>query len=87
MRPLLALLASGVTLAGLVANVLASPLGESVALPLCLAHLLLAPIPMLERGAALVASGALLVVKRIALVERGRQLSGAHPARTGGAFS
>ncbi|HKO49535.1 MAG TPA: DNA internalization-related competence protein ComEC/Rec2 [Polyangiaceae bacterium] len=64
--PLLALLASGVTLAGLVANVVASPLGESVALPLCLAHLLLAPIPALERGVALVASGALLVVKRIA---------------------
>ena len=64
--PLLALLASGITLAGLVANVLASPLAESVALPLCLAHLLLAPIPPLERGAALVASGALLVVKRIA---------------------
>jgi len=64
--PLLALLASGVTLAGLVANVLASPLGESVALPLCLGHLLLAPIPALERGAALVASGALLIVKRIA---------------------
>ena len=64
--PLLALLASGVTLAGLVANVLASPLGETVALPLCLAHLLLAPIPSLERGAALVASGALLIVKRIA---------------------
>ncbi|HYQ01703.1 MAG TPA: DNA internalization-related competence protein ComEC/Rec2 [Polyangiaceae bacterium] len=64
--PLLALLASGITLAGLVANVLASPLGESVALPLCLGHLLLSPIPALERGAALVASGALLVVKRIA---------------------
>ena len=64
--PLLALLSSGVTLAGLVANVLAAPLGETVALPLCLAHLLLAPIPSLERGAALVASGALLVVKRIA---------------------
>jgi competence protein ComEC len=65
--PLLALLASGVTLAGLVANVLASPLGESVALPLCLAHLLLSPIAPLERGAALVASGALLIVKRIAV--------------------
>ena len=64
--PLLALLASGVTLAGLVANVLASPLGESVALPLCLAHQLLGPIPALERGAALVASGALLLVKKIA---------------------
>ncbi|MET0790563.1 MAG: DNA internalization-related competence protein ComEC/Rec2 [Polyangiaceae bacterium] len=64
--PLLALLSSGITLAGLVANVLAAPLGETVALPLCLAHLLLAPIPTLERGAALVASGALLIVKRIA---------------------
>ena len=64
--PLLALLASGVTLAGLVANVLAAPLGEAVALPLCLTHLLLAPLPPLERGAALVASGALLIVKRIA---------------------
>ena len=65
--PLLALLASGVTLAGLVANVLAAPLGETVALPLCLAHLLLAPIAPLERGAALVASGALLLVRRIAI--------------------
>jgi competence protein ComEC len=64
--PLLALLSSGITLAGLVANVLAAPLGETVALPLCLAHLLLSPIPSLERGAALVASGALLIVKRIA---------------------
>ncbi len=64
--PLLALLSSGITLAGLVANVLAAPLGETVALPLCLAHLLLSPVPALERGAALVASGALLIVKRIA---------------------
>jgi competence protein ComEC len=65
--PLLALLASGVSAAGLLANILAAPLGESVALPLCLGHLLLAPIPPLERGVALVASGALLIVKRIAL--------------------
>jgi competence protein ComEC len=65
--PLLALLASGVTLAGLVANVLAAPLGETVALPLCLAHLLLSPCAPLERGAALVASGALLLVRRIAV--------------------
>ncbi|HEY4104037.1 MAG TPA: ComEC/Rec2 family competence protein, partial [Polyangiaceae bacterium] len=65
--PLLALLASGVTLAGLVANVLAAPLGEAIALPLCLAHLLLSPVSLLERGAALVASGALLVVRQIAL--------------------
>jgi competence protein ComEC len=65
--PLLALLASGVTLAGLIANVLAAPLGETVALPLCLLHLLLSPCAALERGAALVASGALLLVRRIAI--------------------
>ena len=66
--PLLALLASGVTVAGLIANVLAAPLGEAVALPLCLLHLLLSPLPAVERGVALVASGALLLVKRIALL-------------------
>ena len=65
--PLLALLASGVTAAGLVANVLAAPLGETVALPLCLTHLLLSPCAPLERGVALVASGALLIVKRVAI--------------------
>ena len=74
--PLLALLASGVTLAGLVANVLAAPLGESVALPLCLAHLLLSPIAPLERGAALVASGALLIVKRIAMASASARFLG-----------
>src|SRR5439155_23341530 len=66
--PLLALLASGVTLAGLVANVVAAPVGEAVALPLCLLHALLALLPSVERGAALVASGALLVVRKIARV-------------------
>jgi competence protein ComEC len=64
--PLLALLAPELTLAGIAANVLAAPFGETVALPLCLSHVLLAPAPVLERGVALVASGALLVVKQIA---------------------
>jgi competence protein ComEC len=64
--PLLALLAPELTLAGIAANVLAAPFGETVALPLCLSHVLLAPVPVLERGVALVASGALLVVKQIA---------------------
>ncbi len=64
--PLLALMAPELTLAGVFANVLAAPFGETVALPLCLGHLLLEPIPMLERGVALVASGALVVVKQIA---------------------
>ncbi len=64
--PLLALLAPELTFAGVLANVLAAPFGETIALPLCLGHVLLAPFPQLERGVALVASGALLVVKRIA---------------------
>jgi competence protein ComEC len=64
--PLLALMAPELTLAGILANVLAAPFGETVALPLCLGHLLLEPFPALERGVALVASGALVVVKQIA---------------------
>ncbi|HEY3500378.1 MAG TPA: DNA internalization-related competence protein ComEC/Rec2 [Polyangiaceae bacterium] len=64
--PLLALLAPELTFAGVLANVLAAPFGETIALPLCLSHVLLAPLPWLEHGVALVASGALLVVKQIA---------------------
>jgi competence protein ComEC len=64
--PLLAALSSGINLAGIVANVLAAPFGECIALPLCLSHSLFSALPWLERGAALVASGALLVVKGVA---------------------
>jgi competence protein ComEC len=64
--PLLAVMAPELTFAGVLANVLAAPFGETVALPLCLSHLVLAAIPALERGVALVASGALVVVKQIA---------------------
>jgi competence protein ComEC len=64
--PLLALLSPDLAFSGVVANVLAAPFGETVALPLCLTHVLLAPVPELERGVALVASGAQLTVKRIA---------------------
>lgn len=64
--PLLAMLGADLTLAGVFANVIASPLGETVALPLCLAHALVSPWPALESGVGLVASGALLVVRRIA---------------------
>ncbi len=64
--PLLALMAPELTFAGVLANVLAAPFGETVALPLCLSHLLLEWAPPLERGVALVASGALVVVKQIA---------------------
>ena len=64
--PLLALLSDDLGLAGLLANLVAGPLGEVVALPLCLTHPLTAPVPPLEHGVALVASGALLVVRSVA---------------------
>ncbi len=64
--PLLALISPTLTVAGIAANVVAAPFGEAAALPLCLAHAVLWPFPVLERGTALVASGALLVVKRVA---------------------
>ena len=65
--PLLALLSGTLTVAGTIANVIAVPFGELVALPLCLAHVLLGASPSLEQGVAVVASGALLVVKQVAL--------------------
>jgi competence protein ComEC len=65
---LLAALSPFVSLPGIVLNVLAAPFGEVVALPLCLSHTLLAPFPVLERGTAVVASGALLIVKQAAFL-------------------
>lgn len=64
--PILLLLAPGVTMASVGANLLAGPLAEAVALPLCLTHACLAPLPSLERGMALVAGGALAVIRAIA---------------------
>ncbi len=64
---LLSALAPSVSLLGVLSNVLAAPFGEAVALPLCLTHTLLAGLPAVEQGAAWVASGALLVVRRLAL--------------------
>jgi competence protein ComEC len=64
--PLLALLGSEIGLAGLLANVLAGPVGEACALPLCLLHALVGFWPWLERGAAMAGGGALLVVRAIA---------------------
>jgi competence protein ComEC len=64
--PLLALLGPTLSIAGLFANVLAAPVGETAALPLCLGHTLLWFWPGLERGVALAASGALLVVRQVA---------------------
>jgi competence protein ComEC len=64
--PVLAAWSDRLTLAGLFANVIAAPFGETLALPLCLVHAALSAVPPLERGVALAGSGALLVVAHIA---------------------
>jgi competence protein ComEC len=64
--PILLLFSPGTSLAGVAANLLAAPLGEVVALPLCLTHALCAWWPALESGLALVASGALLTLRELA---------------------
>ena len=64
--PLLSLLSSEIGLAGLLANVVAGPVGELCALPLCLLHALLGFWPWLERGAAMAGGGALLIVRAVA---------------------
>jgi len=64
--PVLATMAPEVSLGGLVANVIAVPVGEAAALPLCLVHALLSGWPAAERGCALAASGALVLVRGIA---------------------
>ena len=64
--PILALMSPDITLAGILANVLAGPLGEAASLPLCLLHATAAFFPALERGLALCASGSLLLMNSIA---------------------
>jgi competence protein ComEC len=64
--PILARFSPTLPLGGLVANLVAVPVGESAALPLCLAHALLSWWPAAERGCAAVATGALVIVRAIA---------------------
>jgi competence protein ComEC len=64
--PILARFAPTVPVGGVLANLLAVPVGESVALPLCLAHAFLGRWPAAEAGCAAVATGALVVVRAIA---------------------
>ncbi len=66
--PILARFAPTVPLGGVLANLFAVPLGESAALPLCLAHALLRWWPAAEHGCAVAASGALILVRVIARV-------------------
>lgn len=64
--PVLATMAPELPVSGLVANVVAVPLGEAAALPLCLVHALLVGWPAAESGCAAAASGALLLVRMVA---------------------
>jgi competence protein ComEC len=64
--PVIARFAPTVPLGGVLANLLAVPVGETVALPLCLAHALLPWWPAAERGCAAVATGALVIVRAVA---------------------
>jgi competence protein ComEC len=64
--PIIARFAPTVPVGGVLANLLAVPVGECVALPLCLGHALLAWWPAAERGCAAVASGALVLVRAVA---------------------
>jgi competence protein ComEC len=64
--PILAYFAPSFPLGGVVANLVAVPVGECAALPLCLVHALLPWWPAAERGCATVASGALVLVRAVA---------------------
>jgi competence protein ComEC len=64
--PILARFAPTLPLGGVVANCVAVPVGESAALPLCLAHATLSFWPAAERGCAAAASGALALVRLVA---------------------
>jgi competence protein ComEC len=64
--PILMLLSPTLPLLGLAANLVAAPLGELAALPICLAHAALGFSPAAEQGAAWVGSGALLGVRAVA---------------------
>lgn len=64
--PILTVLSPTLPALGILSNLLAAPLGELAALPICLAHAILPWAPLVERGAALLGSGALLGVRAVA---------------------
>jgi len=64
--PILARFAPTQPLGGVVANLLAVPLGEAIALPVCLVHALASSVATVEQGAAFVATGALRIVRLVA---------------------
>jgi competence protein ComEC len=81
--PMVARFAPTVPLGGVFANLVAVPVGESAALPLCLVHALLGGVPVAERGTALLASGALVVVRFVARVASIPALTASVPQPTG----
>ncbi len=66
--PFLAMMTPSLSLLGIAANLIAAPIGELAALPVCLLHAVLAWLPPVERGAALLGSGSLLAVRAVARV-------------------
>jgi competence protein ComEC len=80
--PILARFAPTQPLGGVLANGFAVPVGESAALPLCLAHAALAWWPAAERGCAAAASGALRIVRAIAQAASAPVLTAAVPRPT-----
>jgi len=79
--PFIAIMSPQIPLLGIAANLVAAPIGELAALPLCLGHAVLAWAPPVERGAALLGSGALIAVRAVARVttDMGGVLSFAPP--------
>lgn len=77
--PVIARMSPDLPLLGIVANVVAVPVGEAAALPLCLLHAVLSGFPSAERGAAVAASGALAVVRAIATVFAGAGIAAPPP--------
>jgi competence protein ComEC len=64
--PILARFSPSFPLGGVPANLLAVPVGECAALPVCLLQTLIGWWPVAERGSAVVASGALILVRLVA---------------------
>lgn len=70
--PILATMSTSLPLGGVLANVLAVPVGELAALPLCLGHAVLWWWPSAESGCAAAGAGALAVVRAVARATSGQ---------------
>ncbi|HRI71016.1 MAG TPA: DNA internalization-related competence protein ComEC/Rec2, partial [Polyangium sp.] len=66
--PFLAMITPQISVLGILANLIAGPIGEVAALPVCLAHAVLSWLPPVEKGTAVIGSGALLFVRAVARV-------------------